>query len=129
MKATSRFLLDTNVLVWLSTDLARIPATALKTLEDSASDLYVSTAAFWELSIKQSLGKIDASIDFNLLLPRYGIQELPLVSPYTRTLRTLPMLHGDPFDRMMIAQAIAESMTVVTADRRFPAYPVKVLSI
>jgi PIN domain nuclease of toxin-antitoxin system len=125
----SRYLLDTKVVVWLSSDLTRIPESVLDVLEDRESELVVSTVCFWELAIKQTLGKIDASIDFDRMMGEFGMRELTVSSKYMEVLRGLPMLHGDPFDRMMVAQAMVEEMVLVTGDRRLGEYPVAVLRV
>jgi PIN domain nuclease of toxin-antitoxin system len=127
--ANRPYLLDTNVLIWLSSDVKRIPAAVLQVLEDFESELWVSTVSFWELSIKQSLGKIDAAIRFDRMEKTHGIRELTISSRYTEALRELPMVHGDPFDRMLVAQAIVEGMVLVTGDRRLAGYPVAVLQV
>jgi PIN domain nuclease of toxin-antitoxin system len=127
--ATAAYLLDTNVLIWLSSEVSRLPATVLDILEATESVLYVSTVSFWELAIKQGLGKIDGAIRFDGMVERHGIRELTIHSGYTEALRELPMLHGDPFDRMLVAQAITEGMVLVTADRRLAGYSVAVLQV
>jgi PIN domain nuclease of toxin-antitoxin system len=81
------------------------------------------------LAIKQTLGKIDAAIQFDHIEKKHGIRELTISSKYTTELRSLPMLHGDPFDRMLVAQAMAEGMVLVTSDRRLAGYPVAVLQV
>jgi PIN domain nuclease of toxin-antitoxin system len=123
------YLLDTNVLIWLSSDLKRIPRSVLDVLEDPESALWASTVSFWELAIKQTLAKIDASIRFDHMEKKHGIRELTISSRYTTELRSLPMLHGDPFDRMLVAQAMVEGMVLVTGDRRLAGYPVAVLQV
>jgi PIN domain nuclease of toxin-antitoxin system len=123
------YLFDTNALIWLSSDLKRIPRSVLDVLEDPGSGLWASTVSFWELAIKQTLGKIDAAIQFDHIEKKHGIRELTISSKYTTELRSLPMLHGDPFDRMLVAQAMAEGMVLVTSDRRLAGYPVAVLQV
>jgi PIN domain nuclease of toxin-antitoxin system len=123
------YLLDTNVLIWLSSDLRRISRSVLDVLEDPETTLWASTVSFWELAIKQTLAKIDASIRFDHMEKKHGIRELTISSRYTTELRSLPMLHGDPFDRMLVAQAMVEGMVLVTGDRRLAGYPVAVLQV
>jgi PIN domain nuclease of toxin-antitoxin system len=124
-----KYLLDTNVVIWLSIDLARIPKSVLHSLEDRENELYISTVSFWELTIKQTLGKLDGTIRFDHASERHGIQELPVNSRFMTALRELPLLHGDPFDRMLVAQAITDGLTLVTADSRLAAYPVSILRV
>jgi PIN domain nuclease of toxin-antitoxin system len=85
--------------------------------------------SFWELSIKQSIGKIDGGLRLETVLKIYGMTELGISSKYTDTLRDLAMVHRDLFDRMLVAQAIVEGMVLVTADRRLVGYPVAVLQV
>ncbi len=129
MTGVHSYLVDTNVLIWLSSDLKRIPPQVLKALDNPDSDLFISTVSFWELAIKQTLRKIDATIDFPRMAEVHRFHELPVVSRYMPTLRTLPLLHSDPFDRMIVAQAIADQMTLVTSDGRLGDYPVAVLRV
>ena len=124
-----KYLLDTNVVIWLSIDLARIPKAVLHALENPENELYVSTVSFWELTIKQTLGKLDGAIRFDQAGERHGIRELPVNSRFMAVLRELPLLHGDPFDRMLVAQAITDGMTLVTADSRLADYPVSILRV
>jgi len=123
------YLLDTHVLIWLNSDVKRIPGSVLQVLEDVESELWVSTISFWELAIKQKLGKINAEIRLDRIEKTLGIRELTISSRYTGELRNLPLLHGDPFDRMLVAQAMVEGMTLVTADRRLAGYAVGVLQV
>lgn len=122
-----RYLLDTNVAVWLDRDLKRLGGGVLDVLEDGASEIFVSSASFWELSIKQSLGKFEPDFRLERILVQYGIAELSVTSRYAETIRRLPLLHRDPFDRMLAAQAMVEGMTLVTGDGRLSQYPVSVL--
>jgi PIN domain nuclease of toxin-antitoxin system len=123
------YLLDTHVLIWLSSDLRRIPPKVLEVLQDLETELWASTVSFWELAIKQNLGKFDAAIRFDEMEKTHRIRELTIHSKYTEEIRRLPLLHGDPFDRMLVAQAMAEGMTLVTADRRLVGYPVGILLV
>jgi PIN domain nuclease of toxin-antitoxin system len=125
----SSYLLHTNILIRLDMNLKRIPRPVLDVPEDPASRLWVSSASFWELSIKQSIGKIDSGLRLDKVTGTYGIEELGISSKYTDAVRSLPVLHGDPFDRMLVAQAMVEGMVLVTADRRLAGYPVAVLQV
>ncbi len=129
MNRKRSYLLDTNILIWLSSKTSRIPSATLRILENYDAELWTSSAAFWELTIKQSVGKMQGELRFDRLLDSYAIQELPISSKYMDTLRDLPLIHGDPFDRIMIAQAITEGMTFVTGDRTLAQYPVSQMQI
>ena len=125
----NRYLLDTNVAIWLDRQVDRLPEPALAVLEDPASRLYVSAASFWELAIKQNLGKIEGDIRLESVLETYGMQELAISSRYSEAIRGLALLHNDPFDRMLVAQAMVEGMVLVTSDRRLAGYPVAILRV
>lgn len=126
-----RLLLDTHV--WLATILApdRIRPTALNTLADMEHELYFSSASAWEIAIKYALGKLPLPEVPRRFLPgrleRDGIQPLAIAIEHTFLVADLPPLHADPFDRLLIAQARAEGMTLVTADRLILAYDVPTL--
>lgn len=123
------YLLDTNVLIWLSSEIKRIPPAVLDVLESYDSDLYVSAVSYWELAIKQGLGKIAAAIHFDRIVEKHGMRELAITSKYASALMNLPGIHTDPFDRMLVAQAMADGLTLVTADRRLALYPVATLRV
>lgn len=123
------YLLDTNVLIWLSSDTSRISAGVLSKLEDFDSELCVSAVSYWELAIKQGLGKITAEIHFDRIVEKHGMRELAITSRYASALKGLPAIHSDPFDRMLVAQAMADNLTLVTADRRLALYPVATLRV
>ena|ERR1700754_1033624 len=123
------YLLDTNVAIWLDRNAKRIPAHILDVLENPLSRLFLSTVSFWELAIKQNLGKIENGIKLERVVLTYRMQELVISSKYSEMVRSLPLLHNDPFDRMLIAQTIVEGMVLVTADRRLAGYPVAVLQV
>ena len=124
-----RLLLDTHSLLWFALGDEQCSAAARQIIEDAANEKWVSPASHWELAIKVGLGKytlpgpfeefVHSAVDGN------GFQTLPILPKYTSLLVQLPHHHRDPFDRMIIAQAIVEGMTVVSCDKAFDAYPVK----
>ncbi len=124
-----RYLLDTHVLIWLSMDLSRIPTHILLALKSTNCDVFVSTVSYWELAIKQRLGKLQSNVRLQDAVGARGISELTISSNYTDVIRDLPLLHGDPFDRMIVAQAMVEGMVLVTGDRRLWEYPVTTLRV
>jgi PIN domain nuclease of toxin-antitoxin system len=125
----SSYLLDTNVAIWLDKDVARVSPFVLELLGDPDVEMWVSAVSFWELSIKQAIGKIDPLLRLEPVLTTYGMQELVVTSKYADSVRSLPLMHGDPFDRMLVAQAMVEGMTLVTGDRRLVGYPVGILLV
>lgn len=117
-----RLLLDTNILLWLMQADLRLTPEA-RTLIESAYEVHVSSASIWEIAIKWRLGKIEENpqIVVDKLKPA-GIRELRITNRHAVATSTLPLLHRDPFDRLLIAQAMSEPMHLLTADARLKAY-------
>ena len=117
-----RVLLDTHVLLWVFADSPQINQVKPLILSNE-TEVYISTASWWELAIKIGIGKID--VDLNMLRTasaESGFIDLPILGAHTQTLLNLPMLHRDPFDRMLIAQAISEPMRLLTNDSALSEY-------
>jgi PIN domain nuclease of toxin-antitoxin system len=121
-----RLLLDTNALLWLLAGHHRLGTTTRQRIE-SASEPLVSVVSLWEISIKASLGKLDTGTDLRRALWARGFRRLGIADEHLSVLETLPRHHRDPFDRLLISQAISEKATVVTSNHMFAAYPVDVL--
>ena len=127
-----KILLDTHVLLWVAGDTKQLSAHAKKLLEDPQNQLYFSTASLWEISIKNKLGRPDFKVDLPVLrrnLIDYGFEEVAINSAHTLAVETLPNIHKDPFDRMLVAQTIVEGITLMTADSAVAEYPVAVIKI
>ncbi|UVC08802.1 type II toxin-antitoxin system VapC family toxin [Rhizobium sp. TH2] len=123
---TSRlFLLDTHIVIWALNGDARLPAQYVPIIEDGAK-CYVSIASLWEIAIKQSLGKLDVRKDVVDALMEGDIELLPVSTAAIEAVRTLPHHHRDPFDRMLIAQAMTENLSLLTVDRHFALYSVTI---
>ena len=122
-----RLLLDTHVLLWWLAD-RRLSSEATDAIRDPTSRVVVSSATAWEISIKQTLGKLAAPDDLEEQLRRNGFVPLPIGIDHALAAGRLPRHHDDPFDRMLIAQAGIEGLTVVSRDTRFSAYGVPVLA-
>ncbi len=126
-----RLLIDTHALIWFCEGNASLSPAARAAMEDDANDRYISHAVPWEMAIKLSLGKLHLQIDYDLIFPGVldanGFQMLPARLNHYRGLLTLPRHHGDPFDRLMISQAQAEGLTLITCDTLIPAYDVPLL--
>jgi PIN domain nuclease of toxin-antitoxin system len=121
-----RLLLDTHVAIWwLSGDRRLSPATR-KAIEE-APDAYLSAVSLWEMFIKQGTGRLDLPAGFADAL-RDDFVELPLTFGHALEGRMLPRVHRDPFDRMLVAQARVEALTIVTADQTLSEYGVPVLA-
>ncbi|MDF3839008.1 type II toxin-antitoxin system VapC family toxin [Cupriavidus basilensis] len=124
-----RLLLDTHIYLWVVTDDRRLSKAARKLIAD-ADDVFVSSASIWEASIKAGLGKLDA--DVNQLVSAIetsGFSELPVRAVHGAAVRDLPDIHRDPFDRLLIAQAICEPLRLVTADGHLAGYTDLVVTV
>jgi PIN domain nuclease of toxin-antitoxin system len=126
-----KLLMDTHVFLWMNGDTQKLSEN-FKTLSRSGEhDFYLSVASAWEMQIKHQLGKLTLPLPTQALIRQNqvenGIQLLPIELSHIAHLAQLPPHHNDPFDRIIIAQAALENMTVVTADQAFSAYPVSVL--
>lgn len=119
-------LLDTHTLIWMATDAARLSADATSALTDPANDLYASAVSGWEISIKRARGRLRFPDVDRRMLATLRVAELPVTFDHAAHVARLPELHRDPFDRMLIAQAVAEDLTIVSRDRAFEGYPVSV---
>ncbi|MGL4280438.1 MAG: type II toxin-antitoxin system VapC family toxin [Albidovulum sp.] len=118
-------LLDTHLLLWAAARDDQMTPTADALIKDPANRLAFSVASLWEVAIKRSLNRPDFRTDPGVLragLLANGYEELAIEGRHTLALATLPPLHGDPFDRMLLAQAMAEGMVLLTADRQVAAY-------
>lgn len=119
-------LLDTHLLLWAAGAPDRLPAVARDLIEDPGNILIFSVASLWEIAIKRALGRDDFRVDPRLLrrgLIDNGYAELAITSEHVVAVDSLPPLHRDPFDRLLIAQATAEGVTLLTSDKALAAYP------
>ena len=123
-----RLLLDTHTVLWFLEGSPKLSANAKQAIEDVANEAFLSVASLWEITIKVSLGKLVLSASINDLanteLSRAGIKLLDITVDHLTTLSQLPFHHRDPFDRMIISQAMAESLAVVGVDPAFDHYPI-----
>jgi len=117
-----RLLLDTHVLIWWD-EGARLTSAARKAIE-GADQVYVSAVSGWEIALKTSLGRLRPARTVWDAIADSGFEELPVRLRHASALAALPWHHRDPFDRMLIAQAIGERVTIVTRDRAFSAYDI-----
>jgi PIN domain nuclease of toxin-antitoxin system len=114
-----RLLLDTHLLLWAAANSKRLPRTARELLEDETNEVYYSAASIWEIAVKSSLGRKDFRVDLASLqsvLPDMDFIELPVTAAHAAGITKLPLIHRDPFDRLLIAQSIAEPLTLLTND-------------
>jgi len=123
------YIIDTHALLWYLRNSGDLSELALNTM-NTTELIYTSVASLWEIAIKQSIGKLD--LDFSItqienLCNEKDIQILPIKSKHLDKLKNLPKYHGDPFDRLIISQALAENLTIITRDSTIPNYPVRTL--
>ena len=121
-----RLLLDTHVAIWWLSGDRRLSAST-RTAIESAAEAYLSVVSLWEILLKQDKGRLDLPAGFTDAL-REDFRDLALTVEHVLEGRALPLIHRDPFDRMLVAQAVSEGLTVVTADRALAEYRVPVLS-
>jgi PIN domain nuclease of toxin-antitoxin system len=123
----SGLLVDTHALLWWRGDFERLGSGAREAIEDPSVPVCFSAASIWEIAIKQAQGRLDAPADLLGTMEQRGFAELPVRSGHGLLAGALPLHHADPFDRMIVAQAQSEGLTVVTSDKRIAAYDVPVL--
>ena len=120
-----KFLLDTHLLIWAGGNPERLSREALALISDGENELFFSVVSFWEISIKRALGRTDvhaAPRQLRRELLANGYQELQVTSEHAFEVESLPLLHRDPFDRILIAQAMVEGCTLLTKDEMVAQY-------
>ncbi|HUG16770.1 MAG TPA: type II toxin-antitoxin system VapC family toxin [Thermomicrobiales bacterium] len=121
-------LIDTHGLIWFLEDNSRMSRRALEVAEDQDTHLFVSLASLWEMAIKVRLGKLNLVGDYHAFvleqLTRNDIEVLGISLEHVIQTASLPLFHRDPFDRLLVAQAIVENMPIISADMSLEAYPV-----
>lgn len=122
-----RFLLDTYVLLWWLDDAPTLGEAARAAIAAPENLIAFSAATLWEIRIKQAIGKLDLPEDFAELLARQAFEPLAVTIAHAHGLRDLPLLHRDPFDRMLVAQARIEGLTILTRDHAITQYDVPTL--
>ncbi len=123
-----RLLLDTHALLWVLDDDAALEESARSAIVDPRNDVFVSAVSMWEISIKRSLGKLKAPEELLSTVAASGFRELPVTFVHADQAGGLPPHHRDPFDRMLVAQAQMEGLTIVTHDSVIAKYGVRILA-
>ncbi len=121
-----KLLLDTHLLLWAAGEPSRLSAEVCALIEATENELLFSAASMWEIAIKRGLGREDFRVDVRLLrrgLLDNGYGELPVGSDHAVAIDGLPPIHKDPFDRLLVAQALVEGITLLTSDERVAQYP------
>ena len=123
----TKYLLDTHTLIWLIEASSKISVEIRENLKLPGNLAFLSSASLWEIAIKTSIGKLELKLPFDKLLSdirNTDIIILQLEDDYLRNLITLPLIHKDPFDRLLISTAIVEGLTIITADENIQKYDV-----
>ncbi len=121
-----RLLIDTHLLLWAAGQPDRLSAEASGLLQDPVHDLIYSVASLWEITIKRGLGRPDFRVEPRVLrrgLRDHGYNELPITADHALAVDLLPAIHRDPFDRILVAQAMIEGITLLTSDPLVASYP------
>ena len=123
-----KLLIDTHALIWFLEDDPKLSATARAVVEDAANERWVSMASGWEMAIKSQIGKLKLPLAFEGLFPgaleSLGFSILPIQAGHLHRYHALPLHHRDPFDRLLVAQALVDGLTVVGDDAAFDEYGV-----
>ena len=126
-----KLFLDTHTFIWWDSQPEKLSNTALSLLTDSANELVLSVASLWEIQVKRQLGKLNLQLSLSEILIQQqatnNISVLPITAPHVLTLDQLPTIHKDPFDRILIAQAMYEEAVLVSADSVFASYPIQII--
>lgn len=123
------FLIDSHILLWYDTEDPRLSSAAVEKLRESRASVYVSAATIWELAIKQSLGKLPIQGSITGIATRNNFQLLSVTPEHAEHVSGMKHLHGDPFDRLILAQAALQQLTLVTHDRTLLGYGVPILLV
>lgn len=127
-----KLLLDTHILLWTAGQAENLSRQARGLLNDPQNALVFSVVSLWEIAVKRSIGRANFQVDVRLLrrgLLDNGYEELAILSAHALAIDSLPPLHKDPFDRMLVAQAQVEGITLLTADAQLARYPVAIQKV
>lgn len=119
-----KYLLDTNIFLWWLDDDKKLKPTYRQLIGEKDNVIYISIATAWEISIKHKIGKLHLKTSLQTCFKKYNFEILQITLDHIFMLHTLPLYHRDPFDRILIAQAKVEKLTVLTADPKFTKYAV-----
>jgi PIN domain nuclease of toxin-antitoxin system len=127
-----KLLLDTHAFLWWLADSPRLSRAAIRAIEASTATVFVSAASIWEIAIKLSLGKLrwrtDPGMGLDASIDACGFRELAVTARHAAGVRELPLRHGDPFDRLLVSQALAEGLHMITSDAVFTHYGIATVS-
>lgn len=124
----ARLLLDTHVLLWSLTEPQKLSRRTRDALEDAQNEVFASSVSGWEITVKRALGKLKAPDNLEASIEEQDFTPLNLTFLHAEQAGALPRHHGDPFDRMLIAQAQVEGLILVTRDARIPLYGIRTMN-
>jgi len=127
-----KLLLDTHLLIWAAKDLPRLSAAARALMLAPENERFFSVCSLWEVAIKTALGRQDVvadATDFRDLMLANGYQELPILASHALYTSKLPAIHRDPFDRLLVAQALVEGLTLLTSDATVASYSAAIVRV
>jgi PIN domain nuclease of toxin-antitoxin system len=122
-----RILLDTHAFIWWVDDDPSLSSPARTAIADPANEVFLSVVSTWEMAIKIAIGKLTLAGPLDSLVKTQQFKPLPIIYEHTYAVQTLPLHHRDPFDRLLIAQAVVENMELVSGDGQFAPYGVRML--
>jgi len=121
------YIIDTHALIWYFEDSSKIPDKIVKCIDDATNNKYICSVSLWEITIKTQIGKLTMNFSFDELLAEISNSDLHVLqieNDYLTELSKIPLIHKDPFDRLIIATAIAEDMTIITVDENIRKYDI-----
>lgn len=124
MKINMQYLLDTHVILWWITTPKKISAKAQKIIKDKSNSVFLSSASFWEMAIKKSIGRLTLPHNLIETVTLEGFKILPITPEDGLGVADLPSIHADPFDRLLIIQAKLRDLVIITRDEKISEYPV-----
>jgi len=122
-----RYLIDTHVIIWLAINSSELPEEIKEIIKNPKNDIYICSVSLWEITIKMNLGKLNLKLPLDKLLgdiKSYGYNVLQVEDEYLCNLLTLPYIHKDPFDRLIISTALVENLVIITIDENIQKYDV-----
>lgn len=119
-----RYLLDTHILLWWLTTPKKLHPKAQKIISDKANPIFVSSASFWEMAIKKSIGRLTLPHNILETVVAEGFKLLPILPEESLGVADLPLLHADPFDRLLVMQSKLQDLVMITNDKKIAEYPV-----
>jgi len=122
-----KYLIDTHVVIWYCEDSLDLPEKIYKIIDNCEDNIYISSASLWEIAIKMNIGKLSLKLSLGELLAYIKNSDfniLQIEDEYLKKLACLPLIHKDPFDRLLVSTALAEKLTIITADENIHGYDV-----